>query len=126
MKRAVFLVILFLVVSIIISPCYAAMDTHGITIQKTPFNKLLRGTLNVLTCIVELPASIWDTTRNKGLFEGCTKGVIDGVVTSVARLGTGVFDIVSFAFPPYDKPILTPEYAIDSAKDKMGIIDESL
>ncbi|MFA5156978.1 MAG: exosortase system-associated protein, TIGR04073 family [Candidatus Omnitrophota bacterium] len=96
------------------------LDTRTMTVERTPINKLVRGVVNCLTFFVEFPASICDVGKRKGLLAGCTLGVADGLVTSVARLGTGLFDTVTFVIPPYDKPLLKPEYAIDSAVDKMG------
>jgi putative exosortase-associated protein (TIGR04073 family) len=96
------------------------MDTRLTTLEKTPVNKLIRGVVNCLTFIVELPASVCDVSKRKGVLAGSTLGVADGIFTSFLRLGTGVFDTVTCLIPPYDKPILKPEYAIDSAVDKMG------
>jgi putative exosortase-associated protein (TIGR04073 family) len=97
-----------------------AMDTRLMTLAKTPVNKLIRGLVNSLTFLVEIPASICDVTKRKGGLAGATLGVADGFFTSFMRLGTGLFDVVTCPIPPYDKPLLKPEYAIDSAVDKMG------
>jgi putative exosortase-associated protein (TIGR04073 family) len=99
---------------------HCEMDTRLTTLGNTPVNKLIRGLVNCLTFPLELPASICDVTKRKGLLSGCTLGVADGFFTSLLRLGTGVIDTVTFPIPPYDKPLLKPEYAIDSAADKMG------
>jgi len=96
------------------------MDTRLMTMEKTPINKFFRGFVNTLTFLVELPASICDVTKRKGAVSGCTLGVADGIATSFVRLGTGLFDLVTFLIPPYNKPLLKPEYAIDSASDKMS------
>lgn len=98
----------------------APMDTRLMTLENTPVNKLFRGLANCLTFIVELPASICDITKRKGPMKGATLGVVDGIFTSFMRLGTGAFDTVTFLIPPYNKPILKPEYALDSASDKIG------
>jgi putative exosortase-associated protein (TIGR04073 family) len=102
------------------APGRCEMDTRLTTLGNTPVNKLIRGLVNCVTFPVELPASICDVSKRKGLLSGCTLGVADGFVTSLLRLGTGLFDAVTFVIPPYDKPLLKPEYAIDSAVDKMG------
>lgn len=105
-------------------PSHAALNTYGMTLARTPVNKLIRGAINCLTCLLELPASIWDVSRNKGVVSGCTLGLADGVFTSFVRLATGALDAATFIIPPYDKPLLKPEYALQSFKDKMGIPPE--
>lgn len=96
----------------------AALDTRSITLARTPVNKLIRGIINCFTFFLEIPASICNVSRKKGLLLGSTLGFADGVVTSIVRLGTGTFDTATFLIPPYDKPLLKPEYAIESLKEK--------
>lgn len=121
MKRAIVVIILAVAITAhIYSLSWAvSWDTRTMSLEETPVNKFLRGGVNSLTFIAELPASIWDTIKNKGIAQGCTLGLAEGIVTSLARLGTGLFDVITFVIPPYDKPILTPEYAIQSFKDKV-------
>jgi putative exosortase-associated protein (TIGR04073 family) len=123
MKKKYFVFLAMMLVSnIFISQAYA-LDTRSLSVSKTPLNKLIRGLVNVATCIVELPASIVEVSRDKGFVKGATLGVADGLVTTVVRLGTGLFDAVTFVIPPYDKPLLKPEYAIESAKEKIAITE---
>ncbi len=118
-KLAMGLCAIFMLTNILAVDSFA-MDTRLMTLAKTPVNKLMRGLVNSLTCLLELPASICDVTKRKGGLAGATLGVADGFFTSFMRLGTGLFDTVTFLIPPYDKPLLKPEYAIDSAVDKMS------
>jgi putative exosortase-associated protein (TIGR04073 family) len=118
-KLATVLCAVFMLTNILAADSFA-MDTRLMTLAKTPVNKLIRGLVNSLTFLVEIPASIFDVTKRKGGLAGATLGVADGFFTSFMRLGTGLFDLVTFPIPPYDKPLLKPEYAIDSAVDKMS------
>jgi putative exosortase-associated protein (TIGR04073 family) len=120
MKRMILILCIIFMLANILAVDSFAMDTRLMTLAKTPVNKLMRGLVNCLTCLVELPAAICDITKRKGPLLGSTLGVVDGIFTSFMRLGTGAFDAVTFVIPPYDKPLLKPEYAIDSAVDKMG------
>ena len=120
MKKSILILCAVLMLGNILAVNSFAMDTRLMTVAKTPVNKLMRGLVNCLTFLVELPASICDVTKRKGPLLGSTLGLADGIATSFARLGTGLFDVITFPIPPYDKPLLKPEYAIDSAVDKMG------
>ncbi|MBI4982068.1 MAG: exosortase system-associated protein, TIGR04073 family [Candidatus Omnitrophica bacterium] len=104
----------------VVKPVTTSIDTDDVSIQKTPLNKLVRGSVNSATFLLEIPASIWDVTAKTNFLKGYTVGFFDGLLTSVMRLGTGVFDIVTFIIPPYNKPLLEPEYAFDSAIKKMS------
>ncbi|MBI4706547.1 MAG: exosortase system-associated protein, TIGR04073 family [Candidatus Omnitrophica bacterium] len=101
-------------------PGCTSIDTDDVSIQKTPLNKLVRGSVNSATFFLEIPASIWDVSAKSNFFKGYTVGFFDGLLTSVMRLGTGIFDVVTFIIPPYNKPLLEPEYAFDSAIKKMS------
>ena len=117
-------VILFaalILINILASQALGAIDTRTVTLSDTPVNKLLRGVVNTFTCLLEVPASFADITRKKGLFAGFALGLADGVATSLLRLGTGLFDVVTFLIPPYNKPLLKPEYATESFKEKTNL-----
>jgi putative exosortase-associated protein (TIGR04073 family) len=120
MRAAILILCAVMILVNILAGDVFAMDSRATTVAKTPLNKLLRGLVNCLTFLVEIPASICDVSRTKGTWAGCTLGVADGLFTSLLRLGTGVFDTATFLIPPYDKPLLKPEYAVESAIDKMG------
>jgi putative exosortase-associated protein (TIGR04073 family) len=78
-----------------------------------PKDKLSRGTANVLAAFLEVPQNIdieWKQSNNAavGLFGGLFKGLF----WSLARGVSGLWDVVTFAFPsPIDyKSIIQPEY----------------
>jgi len=78
-----------------------------------PKDKLSRGTANVLSALLEVPQNIdieWKQSKNAsvGIFTGFFKGSFWGA----ARCVSGLWDIVTFAFPkPADyNSIIQPEY----------------
>jgi putative exosortase-associated protein (TIGR04073 family) len=86
--------------------------------EKTPLNKLERGILNIATFYLEIPASEYRVTKDKdNAFFGATMGTVQGVFTALFRGLTGVLDTVTFLVPPYNKPLMVPEYAVDSLDD---------
>ena len=84
---------------------------------KTPSDKLTRGIANVLGGdLLEVPKNIdaeWKNTHNAaaGIFTGFFKGV----AMAVARLGSGLWDVLTFpaAVPKDYEPFLKPDYVFD-------------
>ncbi len=133
MKRTIFtfgilIFILFLVVNIYAQetksepkdPKYSIdIDVDKINYQNTPINKLFRGIVNTGTCWVEVPAGIYDMSNKKGAILGWTLGIATGTITGLMRGITGILDVVSFISPPYNKPWMKPEYALENFGNKM-------
>jgi len=93
------------------------VDTADMRYQKSPLNKLGRGLLNVVTSPNEIPAGIYRVSRDKGDFVGVTLGTVEGFCTFLIRGAVGIYDSVTFVIPPYNKPIMQPEYAFQSLED---------
>jgi len=93
-------------------------DADNMGFERTPLNKLGRGIINTLTCLVEIPAQAYEVSEEKDPLVGCTLGVAEGFFTALCRGMTGLFDVVTFIIPPYNKPLMKPEYAVESAIEK--------
>jgi len=78
--------------------------------EATAWTKLLGGLSNTLLGWTELPRRIYDTSQDKGIGEGLTTGLIDGLAYGIARTGAGIIDTALFYMPPFDKPIMDPLY----------------
>lgn len=96
----------------------ALINTTDMRYEKSPLNKLGRGIINTLTCVVEIPAETYKVSEDKDPLVGCTLGLVEGFFTAMLRGLTGIFDTVTFIIPPYDKPLMQPEYALMSAFEK--------
>ena len=83
----------------------------------TPLHKLERGVVNIFTCPLELPASMISVAHEKGEIFGFLIGAAEGVFTTVFRAASGVYDTVTFMIPSYTKPLMEPEYAIQSLEN---------
>jgi len=94
---------------------YQAMDTAMIQYENSPTNKLGRGALNTATFWAEIPAQALKVSKERDPLQGMTVGVAEGIFTSLLRGMTGIYDIVTFAIPPYDRPLMEPEYAFQAA-----------
>jgi putative exosortase-associated protein (TIGR04073 family) len=102
-----------------------ALESSKIQTPKSPLNKLGRGLINVPLFFMEVPASFLRVSKDKDIAAGATVGMGQGVVVSLFRLATGLYDMVTFPFPPYDKPLMSPEYVLQSpdaeVSDVMGV-----
>jgi putative exosortase-associated protein (TIGR04073 family) len=94
-----------------------AVQTQDMRYHRTPVRKLFRGFANLLTCPLEVPASIFNVSvEENNDFTGFFLGGFQGLFTSILRGTEGAFDAVTFIIPPYSKSIVTPEFAWDSLK----------
>lgn len=94
-----------------------------------PMEKLGRGITNVAFSFLEIPMKWSEVSGEKGGLAGLTYGTLKGVCYTVARVGVGVVDIVTFPFPlpncPDDLddvgwgygPIMTPAWVVPVGND---------
>lgn len=83
------------------SPCMA---------EDNAFTKLGRGLNNALTGWMEVPDSMVEVGRDENVFAGLTYGSVKGSAYCVARTTAGAFELGTFVFPEYDKPIMEPKH----------------
>jgi putative exosortase-associated protein (TIGR04073 family) len=87
--------------------------------DNTPMSKLNRGAVNSATFWAEIPADVAKVSKEKDPVAGCTLGVMQGTFNAVVRGFTGLFDVVTFFAPPYNKPLMKPEYAVNRADENI-------
>lgn len=95
----------------------AELDDEDIRWGGTPLHKLERGLINICTCPVELPASMMSVADEKGEIFGFFIGAAEGLFTTAFRAISGVYDTLTFFIPSYCKPLMEPEYAIQSLEN---------
>jgi len=95
------------------------VDADKISYSEKAINKLDRGVINGATFWLEIPAEVAKVSKEQNPFMGATVGVVHGTITSVVRAGSALFDIFTFCVPPYDKPVMKPEYALNRADEKI-------
>ena len=87
-----------------------------------PAEKLSRGVANIITGPIEIAKQIdieWKESAKQGstrnVAVGVFAGIIKGMAFSVARIGSGVWDIVSFPFkvPANYEPVMKPDFVLD-------------
>ncbi|MCF7907928.1 MAG: exosortase system-associated protein, TIGR04073 family [Candidatus Omnitrophica bacterium] len=75
--------------------------------------KLARGIVNGVTSWIEVPKQVYLVSKEREPLTGITYGMVKGVVYTVLRVTEGAYDIASFAIPPYDQPLLEPEFVFE-------------
>jgi len=78
----------------------------------TPADKIGIGILNTATSWTDIPREVGRTTGESNVLAGITVGLSEGIVSSVARGASGVIDATTFGLPPYNKPLMEPEYKV--------------
>ena len=72
----------------------------------TLFTKFFRGIGNIIASPFEIPVTAYTVATETDVFIGASAGSVAGAMAGVERLGCGVMDVITFLFPPYDRPII--------------------
>jgi putative exosortase-associated protein (TIGR04073 family) len=107
------------------------LDSHQATInyinstedvyRDTPVEKISEGIVNTTTSWADVPAKIAEVSEKDNIFLGATLGFGEGIVSGVARGTSGVIDMVTFGLPPYDKPLMEPQYKVTNPDEGFKI-----
>jgi len=79
----------------------------------SPISKAGDGVLNAVSAWVDIPEGISDEAVNTNIFLGLTIGLGKGLADGVKREVAGIADFATCGFPPYDKPLVAPEYEVN-------------
>ena len=85
--------------------------------------KLGRGVINTATGWVELPVQIIQSKRDDSAALWVATGACKGVSLAVARTLYGVWDIATFPFSPYDRPLMDPEFVLAPGRPHPKTVD---
>jgi putative exosortase-associated protein (TIGR04073 family) len=97
----------------------SSFDTADIQYQNSPVNKLGRGLVNTATCWAEIPGEFARVSNETNPAIGLTLGFAQGTINAIIRGAVGILDTLTFFAPPYDKPLMQPEYALVSADENL-------
>lgn len=102
MGNRIFAFVLMAVVGVAVALPGAAYADNAVT-------KLTRGAVNTVTGIFEIPLQVMDNDIKGNALVSATGGLASGVAGAFTRTLSGLWDVVTFALPPYDKPLVQPE-----------------
>ncbi|MBE6380661.1 MAG: exosortase system-associated protein, TIGR04073 family [Lentisphaerae bacterium] len=132
MKKALKLFLVMFMFTVVAAPAMAVEEYD----ESGPLTKLSRGIANVAFSPLELLKHPYDVNKNMGAIPGITYGVLRGVCFTVARIGVGVIDIVTFPIPlpgckddPEDHgwgygPLMRPAWVMDLEHNAFGFFYE--
>jgi putative exosortase-associated protein (TIGR04073 family) len=114
----------------IIFPMFAVCAVIFVAGCANPEQKLGRGMSNTYEAVRlgEMRRTIEETALFDSPGEGYTTGVVRGFDRSMARTGIGIYEIVTFPFPPYH-PVATNYLSVDPvfpASYKPNLISDPL
>lgn len=111
--------------------CVFASNSFG---AGGPVDKAKRGIISVVTAPIEIPKEIrahWikgsEKTYHVGVWILC--GFVKGTVMMTARIGSGVWDVVTFPIktPKNYEPLLKPDYVFDQWPQRQeGVVYKQL
>jgi putative exosortase-associated protein (TIGR04073 family) len=99
--------------TIVLVVSFSLVNAYAEEKEKNALTKLTRGLTNTLTGSVEIPKQIYLVSKEREPITGVTYGTAKGICYGLLRTGAGVYDTLSFPVPPYDKPVLEPEFVFE-------------
>lgn len=98
----------------IVSAAVVLLAAHSTPAQadgKTPIHKLTRGGVNLATGWLEVPNQMIERRQERSPL-WFLHGTLFGLGMTAMRTLYGMYDIVTFPFPPYDQPVMDPDTLI--------------
>lgn len=80
--------------------------------DNSPVTKGSDGLLNATTFWAEMPREVYDTSADSNILNGVTFGFARGLIYGFGRGIAGVVDTTTFILPPYDEPLVEPDYKV--------------
>ena len=100
-------------VSLVIMVALLVLGMNAYAQDKNAATKFVRGLANGITAFIEIPKQVYLTSKEREPFTGLTYGLAKGVCYGLLRTASGVYEVVTFAIPPYDKPVLEPDFVFE-------------
>jgi putative exosortase-associated protein (TIGR04073 family) len=100
-----------IVTVLMLSFALVIMPASNVEAAENASGKFGRGLVNILTGWLEVFHNIIQVSKDENPFLGITVGTIKGIGKTLARTGSGVFDVLTFYMAPYDEPLVEPDFA---------------
>ena len=127
-------ILVFLLISLLNNPAYTNGENSadGENGEYDPFDKLARGTINLLVSPLEFFQGIGDAYGEHDIAVAFATGFFWGPVNMVKRAAVGIFEIVTFPFPQpsnygpiIEEPIFLGEKAEKFKKERAAKAEEA-
>lgn len=84
-------------------------------------DKLGTGIINAATAWTDIPRHVAEVTEEENAVSGMTLGLGSGIISGIGRGFSAAYDMATFGLPPYDKPMVKPEYKTDDPNKELKI-----
>lgn len=84
-------------------------------------NKMGNGVINTTTSWMDLPNRVAEVSEEHNILVGMTIGATQGIASGLVRGASGVYDMATFGFSPYDRPPMKPEYKVEKPDEGFKI-----
>ncbi|MDD2751944.1 MAG: exosortase system-associated protein, TIGR04073 family [Candidatus Omnitrophica bacterium] len=88
------------------------INAEADTYTDSPIDKMSDGVLNTTTAWTDIPRQVSKVSQEENLFAGMVVGFGEGLFNGMARGASGVIDMATCGVPPYDQPLMKPEYKV--------------
>lgn len=87
--------------------------------DNSPISKGSAGFINATTSWSDVPYEVAKVSADDNILSGITFGFASGLAQGLTRGAAGVADMATFVVPPYNEPLMEPEYKVNNP-DKDG------
>ena len=89
----------------------------------TAVSKAGDGMINAVTCWTDIPKEVVRVNQEENVLMAATVGLGGGIFYGVTRGVSGVYDMATFGIPPYNDPVMQPEYKVNRPQQEGLKID---
>lgn len=100
-----------IIVTLVTGMLFFSMSAYAY--DQNAATKFGRGVGNIVSGWIEVPKQIYLTSIHHDPFTGIVFGTVKGVFYGVLRTLGGGYDTATFLIPPYDKPVMEPEFVFE-------------
>ncbi|MFC1809644.1 exosortase system-associated protein, TIGR04073 family [Candidatus Omnitrophota bacterium] len=112
-----------LTLTFLVGTLFSAEEPTHETQEYTYWNKLGRGTGNLVTSVFEIPQQLEIAWKEYSYVGGTAIGLVKGVGLFLARTGVAIYETLTFPIekPVGFEPIMDPEFVFNRNKHSDGI-----
>ncbi len=104
-------IILLLSITVLLNSAAAICSAEELEEDFSANDKFTRSVVNIATFYLEVPRTVYETTKDENLVTGVLYGLPLGFAKGLVRFAVGVIELGTFPFEPFE-PLLEPEFLI--------------
>ncbi|MEE8359574.1 MAG: exosortase system-associated protein, TIGR04073 family [Candidatus Omnitrophota bacterium] len=104
-------IILLLFLAVFLNSAVTICSAEELEKDFSANDKFTRSVVNIATFYLEVPRTVYETTKDKNLVTGVLYGLPLGFAKGLVRFAVGVVELGTFPFEPFE-PLLEPEFLL--------------